>query len=131
MKKKSAGAAKKDADGGRKPVAKKSTPLPERVEEAAGAYAAVAPARAKTFRVGGSQAVRLPKAFRLPDGEVLVEKRGEEIVLKPAPAKMATEAELLAWLKESIAKYGESTDDWLKIERPGPETNRPMADLDW
>lgn len=37
---------------------------------------------AKLFKHGGSQAVRLPKAFRFPGTEVLVEKRGEEVVLR-------------------------------------------------
>jgi antitoxin VapB len=37
---------------------------------------------AKLFKHGGSQAVRLPKAFRFPGTEVLVEKRGDEVVLR-------------------------------------------------
>jgi antitoxin VapB len=40
---------------------------------------------AKLFKHGGSQAVRLPKAFRFPGSEVLVEKRGEEVVLRAKP----------------------------------------------
>lgn len=38
---------------------------------------------AKLFKHGGSQAVRLPKAFRFPGTEVIVERRGDEVVLKP------------------------------------------------
>lgn len=38
---------------------------------------------AKIFRHGGSQAVRLPRAFRFDGTEVLIEKRGDEVVLKP------------------------------------------------
>jgi antitoxin VapB len=38
---------------------------------------------AKIFQHGGSQAVRLPKAFRFPGAEVLIEKHGEEVVLRP------------------------------------------------
>ncbi len=38
---------------------------------------------AKIFQHGGSQAVRLPKAFRFEGSEVLIEKRGEEVILKP------------------------------------------------
>jgi len=38
---------------------------------------------AKLFKHGGSQAVRLPKKFRFDGHEVLVEKRGEEVVLRP------------------------------------------------
>ena len=40
---------------------------------------------AKLFQHGGSQAVRLPKAFRFEGNEVLIEKRGQEVVLKPKP----------------------------------------------
>ncbi|MGI8603943.1 MAG: antitoxin [Verrucomicrobiales bacterium] len=40
-------------------------------------------ATAKLFRHGGSQAVRLPKAFRFDGTEVVIEKRGDEVVLKP------------------------------------------------
>lgn len=38
---------------------------------------------AKIFKHGGSQAIRLPKAFRVTGDEVQIEKRGDEIVLKP------------------------------------------------
>ena len=41
---------------------------------------------AKLFKHGGSQAVRLPKKFRFDGHEVLVEKRGEEVVLRPKQA---------------------------------------------
>lgn len=40
---------------------------------------------AKLFKHGGSQAVRLPKAFRFPGSEVLLEKRGDELVLRAKP----------------------------------------------
>jgi antitoxin VapB len=42
---------------------------------------------AKLFKHGGSQAVRLPKAFRFPGSEVVVEKRGDEVVLRPVPRR--------------------------------------------
>ncbi|MBL9116682.1 MAG: AbrB/MazE/SpoVT family DNA-binding domain-containing protein [Verrucomicrobiaceae bacterium] len=38
---------------------------------------------AKIFQHGGSQAVRLPKAFRFDAKEVLIEKHGQEVVLRP------------------------------------------------
>ena len=43
-------------------------------------------ATAKIFLHGGSQAVRLPRAFRFEGTEVLIEKHGDEVVLKPLPA---------------------------------------------
>lgn len=40
---------------------------------------------ASLFRNGRSQAVRLPKAFELDADEVYIERRGDEIVLRPKP----------------------------------------------
>jgi antitoxin VapB len=42
------------------------------------------PVRAKLFRHGGSQAVRLPKDFRLPGTEVTVRKAGRGVLIEPA-----------------------------------------------
>ena len=39
--------------------------------------------RAKLFRNGGSQAVRLPRACRLPGTEVAVRKEGNRLVVEP------------------------------------------------
>lgn len=39
--------------------------------------------RAKLFANGRSQAVRLPKEFRLPGKEVLIRREGAQIVLEP------------------------------------------------
>lgn len=39
--------------------------------------------KAKLFKNGQSQAVRLPKEFRLPGREVFVKKMGDAIVLFP------------------------------------------------
>ena len=42
--------------------------------------------KAKLFANGRSQAVRLPKEFRMPGTEVFIERRGHEVVLTPADA---------------------------------------------
>lgn len=42
--------------------------------------------RAKLFQHGGSQAVRLPKAFRLPGAEVKVSRTPRGILLEPLRA---------------------------------------------
>jgi virulence-associated protein VagC len=39
--------------------------------------------RARIFWSGGSQAVRLPKALRLPGTEVSIHRRGASLVLEP------------------------------------------------
>ena len=51
-------------------------------------------ATAKLFKTGSSQAVRLPKAYRLPGKEVWIRKNeaSGEIVLKPKPSKDALQA---------------------------------------
>ena len=40
-------------------------------------------ARAKLFRNGRSQAVRLPKAFRIQGDEVTVRREGDAVILEP------------------------------------------------
>ena len=42
-----------------------------------------APVRAKLFQHGGSQAVRLPKAFRFEGSEVTVRRDGDAVILEP------------------------------------------------
>ena len=61
---------------------------------------------AKLFRHGGSQAVRLPKAFRFPGSEVLVEKKGDSVVLRPKPhprfKNLGDVARYMATIKGSV-----------------------------
>ena len=40
---------------------------------------------AKLFMNGRSQAVRLPAEFRFPGREVLIERQGDAVVLRPKP----------------------------------------------
>lgn len=44
-------------------------------------------ATAKVFKSGNSQAVRLPKAFRVEGKELDIFRRGDEIVLRPPKKK--------------------------------------------
>ena len=58
-------------------------------------------ATAKIFRHGGSQAVRLPKEFRFEGTEVSIERRGDEVVLKPKRRPtLKTLAEVARYLAE-------------------------------
>ena len=41
---------------------------------------------AKLFQTGRSQAVRLPKAFRMPGTEVKIRKEGNKVILEPVSA---------------------------------------------
>jgi antitoxin VapB len=58
---------------------------------------------ARVFRSGNSQAVRLPKEFRLKSKEVEIFRRGEEIVLREKSGSMTRAFELLADLPEDVA----------------------------
>ena len=60
-------------------------------------------ARAKIFHNGGSQAVRLPKAVRIPDDqrELLVHRVGRCVILEPADEWSAAFRQALgAWRGE-------------------------------
>lgn len=57
---------------------------------------------ARVFRSGNSQAVRLPKQFRLKSKEVEIFRRGDEIVLREREGDLARAFELLAGLPEDI-----------------------------
>lgn len=57
---------------------------------------------ARVFRSGNSQAVRLPKEFRLKSKEVEIFRRGEEIVLREKNGSMSTAFDLLAGLPDDI-----------------------------
>lgn len=49
-----------------------------------------AASKAKLFRHGGSQAVRLPKEFRLPGAEVRISRTKRGVLLEPIGADFAT-----------------------------------------
>jgi antitoxin VapB len=57
---------------------------------------------ARVFRSGNSQAVRLPKEFRVKSKEVEIFRRGNEIVLREKKGTMARAFDLLASLPEDI-----------------------------
>lgn len=67
--------------------------------------------RAKIFRNGGSQAVRLPKSCRFDDEQtdVIVQRAGRQVILKPADE----------WPPESLACLGAWKED----------TPRPMQTI--
>jgi antitoxin VapB len=65
---------------------------------------------AKIFRSGNSQAVRLPKQFRLKSAEVEIFRRGDELVLREKPANLAKAFDLLAGLPDDFEIPDRSTD---------------------
>ena len=67
---------------------------------------------AKVFWSGRSQAVRLPRAFRVEGREVRIRRRGRAIVLEPVPDSWE-------WLD---ALAGEFDDDFVSAVREQPES---------
>jgi antitoxin VapB len=57
---------------------------------------------ARVFRSGNSQAVRLPKQFRLKSKEVEIFRRGNELVLREKHANLSRAFDLLAGLPDDF-----------------------------
>jgi len=56
---------------------------------------------AKLFKHGGSQAVRLPKEFRFEGDEVVILKRGNDVILRAKPVpKLKTLADVARYMRE-------------------------------
>ena len=68
----------------------------------------------RVFSNGNSQAVRLPREFRFADGEVVIKKVGDMVVLFPKKYKGARFKELLA-----------AFDADFQIERAQPAAPEP------
>lgn len=80
---------------------------------------------AKLFKHGGSQAVRLPRAFRFEGKEVEIERRGEEVILRPKPEP---EFRTMGELMDHLAREFPDLDDFPEVPRPGRQQKR---DLTW
>jgi antitoxin VapB len=61
---------------------------------------------ARVFRSGNSQAVRLPKEFRLKSKEVEIFRRGDDIVLRETGKGLARAFEILAGLPDDFLPEG-------------------------
>jgi antitoxin VapB len=71
---------------------------------------------AKVFWSGRSQAVRLPRAFRVDGRQVRIRRRGRAIVLEPVP-------ESWEWLD---ALAGEVDEDFVSAVREQPEATERL-----
>jgi antitoxin VapB len=71
--------------------------------------------RAKVFWSGNSQAVRLPKRYRLDPGveEVKVSRKGAKLILEPVRAEK--------WPEEFWNVFGKLPEE---LERPAPVTSK-------
>jgi len=77
------------------------------------------PARAKLFQHGGSQAVRLPKAFRFEGTEVSVRREGDRVILEPVKARRPRTPEELEALWAEIDRNGGA--DFPDRDQPPPQ----------
>jgi antitoxin VapB len=78
---------------------------------------------AKLFKHGGSQAVRLPKAFRFAGTEVTVRREGEAVILEPVKRRAAPTREEMDALWAKIDANGGA--DFPDREQP------PLQDRDF
>jgi antitoxin VapB len=74
--------------------------------------------RAKLFKNGQSQAVRLPKSLRFEGREVYARKLGNAVVLLPLNDPWAP-------LRESLPQF---SDDFLRERQPQPDQRRESLD---
>jgi antitoxin VapB len=71
--------------------------------------------RARLFRNGRNQAVRIPREFELPGNEVILHKEGDRLIVEPVE-KPSRLLELLAMLES--------------IEEPFPDVDEGLLPLD-
>jgi antitoxin VapB len=83
---------------------------------------------ARVFRSGNSQAVRLPKQFRLKSDEVEIFRRGEEIVLREKDGTMVRAFDLLADLPDDfeIAGRGKAGRGTAGREKDRPQKRKGL-----
>ena len=68
----------------------------------------------KAFRSGNSQAVRIPRDFRLPDGDLRIEKIGSAILLIPKDDPWRLFEESLNWFSDDFFSGGRSQPEMQK-----------------
>jgi antitoxin VapB len=74
---------------------------------------------AKVFWTGRSQAVRLPKEFRVPGDEVRIHRQGNKIILEPIPKDWA-------WLDDIKTPFDQDVID--AVNEDVPKQERPELD---
>ena len=74
-------------------------------------------AKARVFRSGNSQAVRIPREFQFDTDEVEIERRGDEIILRPPVRNLRGAFDALAALPDDF--FAEGREDSLPQSRKG------------
>ena len=80
------------------------------------------------FTSGNSQAVRLPKAFRFNSKTVLIERRGDEIVLREKPVSLG---QRLADVMADLPKLSPQDAAALEAALSQARDLRPPQERDW
>jgi antitoxin VapB len=73
-------------------------------------------ATARLFQNGSSQAVRLPKAFRIPGNKVKIFKKGNQVILEPIEKTWDSFFESLNEFAEDFMKDGREQPPMQKRE---------------
>lgn len=87
--------------------------------------------RVKLFKIGQSQAVRIPRAFELPGEDAIMRKDGGRLIIEPTPPKsLLALLATLAPLKEDFPPIPDPAPDpveilmrdrrWRRVESPDP-----------
>ena len=71
---------------------------------------------AKLFRNGSSQAVRLPKAFRISGNKVKIFKKGNQVILEPIETTWDSLFQSLSEFPEDFMKDGRNQPGMQKRE---------------
>ena len=85
--------------------------------------------RVKLFKIGQSQAVRIPRAFELPGEDAIMRKDGGRLIIEPTPPKsLLALLATLAPLKEDFPPIPDPAPDpveilmrdrrWRRVESP-------------
>jgi antitoxin VapB len=73
---------------------------------------------AKVFTTGRSQAVRLPKAFRFATPEVIIERQGDALILRPKLDSATWAQQVLAAVAAFDADFKlERSQEWAPSDR--------------
>jgi antitoxin VapB len=77
----------------------------------------------KLFRHGGSQAARLPKELRIDASEAVGFRKGDVVILRPAPVR--------AWPRGYWERFGPVGEDFIapKPLPPAPCRDKVLEDL--
>lgn len=84
---------------------------------------------AKVFTHGGSQAVRLPKAFRFEGTEVRIRREGDAVILEPKPPERRRPRTDAEW-KAFWARIDGLGDGAEPFPDPPPQTITPIKSWD-